>query len=195
MEKVSVITAIFTLFTVCTTSQQIEEQKRTSKNYVTEEANALNVPQEVFYYVSTESEVGFLENLHPSLIAFVKGNMSTSIDKIEGRNNEEGVVALGSSSCTVSMVTEELIEEYLENEKTYSGLVIKSITNQQPFEFSENQIVSVVLYSSKLKAFMDPYLNPVKKLKDDKNIPYIIVTMDIDNLSDIPDIFQNSVFD
>mgnify|MGYP003629844071 FL=1 len=42
---------------------------------------------------------------------------------------------------------------------------------------------------------MDQYLAPLKKLKEEENIPYIILTMDLEEIKGLPDLYQNSVFE
>ncbi|MEX0996277.1 MAG: hypothetical protein WDZ45_04450 [Flavobacteriaceae bacterium] len=162
--------------------------------YIEEESKALSVPAESFFYVSVSSKEKFIENMQPALIAFVKGNLSTSIDEIEGHDEQNGVVNL-NSSCSVQQLSKEHILNHLNDKKSYEGIVIKNIRDQKPITFNEDQIVALVLYSSKLRPFMDQYLAPLKKLKEEENIPYIILTMDLEDIKGLPDLYQNSVFE
>ncbi len=162
-------------------------------NYIEKESKALNVPEESFFYVTNLSAENFTANMQPALIAFVNGNLSTSIDEVEGHDEQNGVVNL-NTSCSVQQLTKEHIIKHLNNKKSYEGLLVKNIKNQKTFTFDENQIVAVVLYSSQLRPFMDQFLTPLKKLKEEENIPYIILTMDLEEIKDLPDLYQNSVF-
>jgi hypothetical protein len=162
-------------------------------DYIEKESKALNVTEESFFYVSNQSTENFTVNMQPALIAFVKGNLSTSIDEVEGHDDQNGVVNL-NSSCSVQQLTKEHIIKHLNNKKSYEGLVVKNIKNQKTFTFDENQIVAVVLYSLQLRPFMDQFLTPLKKLKEEENIPYIILTMDLEEIKDLPDLYQNSIF-
>lgn len=172
----------------------INAQETNYLKYIENESKALSVPVESFFYVSATSTEKFIENMQPALIAFVKGDLSTSIDEIEGHDDQEGVVNL-NSSCSVQQLTKEHIIKHLNDKKSYEGIVVKNIQDQKTFTFNEDQIVAVVLYSSKLRPFMDQYLAPLKKLKEEENIPYIILTMDLEEIKGLPDLYQNSVFE
>tara|TARA_R110000850_G_scaffold254614_1_gene380216 strand:+ start:107567 stop:107938 length:372 start_codon:yes stop_codon:yes gene_type:complete len=113
-------------------------------NYIENESKALSVPVESFFYVSDSSTEKFIENMQPALIAFVKGDLSTSIDEIEGHDDQEGVVNL-NSSCSVQQLTKDHIVKHLNDKKSYEGIVVKNIQDQKTFTFNEDQIVAVVL--------------------------------------------------
>lgn len=162
-------------------------------DYIEKESKALNVPEESFFYVSNLSTENFTANMQPALISFIKGSLSTSIDEVEGHDEQNGVVNL-NSSCSVQQLTKEHIVEHLNNNKTYEGLIIKNIKNQKAFTFEENQIVAVVLYSSQLRPFMDQFLAPLKRLKEEEDIPYLILTMDLEAIKGLPDLYEQSVF-
>lgn len=189
MKKRNLILSFVSFVILTTVSAQ-----STYLSYIEDESKALGIPEESFFYVSDASTENFIENMQPALIAFVKGNLSTSIDEIEGHDDLEGMVNL-NSSCSVQQLTKNHIIKHLNNKKSYEGIIIKNIQNQKSFIFNEDQIVAVVLYSSKLRPFMNQYLAPLKKLKEEENIPYIILTMDLEEIKGLPDLYQNSVFE
>lgn len=173
-------------------SQENNEIKPSFINYLNEESEAIEVNADLFYYVSAESSEDFLQHMQSSLIAFVKGNQSTSIDEIELEDGENDKTNL-TSSCAVQELALEHIEKHLNNQKTYNGLVIKNLFDQKPLNFSDEQVYAVVLYSSKLRGFMEPYLQPLRKLKEQDNIPFVIVTMDTDKLDGLPDAYKEPI--
>lgn len=162
-------------------------------DYIEKESKALNVPEESFFYVSNLSTENFTANMQPALISFIKGSLSTSIDEVEGHDEQNGIVNL-NSSCSVQHLSKEHIIKHLNNKKNYEGLIIKNIKSQKAFTFDENNIVALVLYSSQLRPFMDQFLAPLKKLEKEEGIPYLILTMDLEAIKGLPDLYEQSVF-
>ncbi|MGO3812521.1 hypothetical protein [Mesonia sp.] len=169
------------------------EKMPSSEVYLDSLSKATEIDKKHFYYVSTESDSTFLKNIQASIVSFVKGNQSTSIDKIMVENENGATVPLNTCGAD-RFITKEEVEDFLKKEKTYEGLVLKSIKTRENYTFPEDEIVSFVLYSKKVGAFMQPELNRVKDLKEKYNINFIIVSMDLEELHNIPDIWDNAIF-
>lgn len=175
-------------------SIKFKKEKTGTEKYLETVNENLGIPEETLFYVSSESSEDFLDHLRPSLIAFVKGNQSTSIDDITGKDKNGNPVPVNSCDFTEAEVNKQYIEKFFDTDKSYQGIVLKNIKSKQQFSFPKDQIVAVVLYSKKLNPQIDPYVSYLKKLKKEEGIPYIFVTMDLEDLKDIPDIWQNTIF-
>ena len=107
----------------------------TSQDYVKKNAEYLQIPKASFHYVSKESSANFIDNMQPSLISFVKGNTSTSIDEIMVDENGNGNLKPLNSCSNFDFITAEDIKKYLNNNKSYEDLVLKSIEDKSTYSF------------------------------------------------------------
>lgn len=175
-------------------SIKFNKEKTGLEKYLETVSENVGIPEKTLFYVSSESSKNFLDHLRPSIIAFVKGNQSTSIDRITGEDKNGNPVPVNSCDLTETDIDKSYIEKFLNTDKSYKGIVLKNIKSKKKFSFPKDQIVAVVLYSKKLNYQIDPYVSYLKKLKKEDGIPYIFVTMDLEDLKDIPDIWQNTIF-
>ncbi|MGM0634584.1 MAG: hypothetical protein ACQESK_00860 [Bacteroidota bacterium] len=157
--------------------------------YLNEEASETDVDKNQFYYVAKASDSTFLDNIQPSLIAFVKGEKSVSIDELEGKD-VSGKSQL-NNSCGIDALTKEMIDEHLNEEKTYEGLVIKRIEDQASFAFEEDKIIGVMMYSKKIRYAAAPYLEKLAELKEKHGIDFILLTVDTEEMQTLSDSYQN----
>ncbi|MDO5577188.1 MAG: hypothetical protein Q4F84_08920, partial [Fibrobacter sp.] len=144
------------------------------------------------YYVSKKSDPAFLKKIHPSIIAFVKGEKTTTIDNLE-LPEDKNVKGL-NSSCGVDDITKSIIEYNLKNYPNidYNSVVLKNLETKEVFIFPKDQIISVMMYSKQMGTFANQYINTLKRIKKEFGIDYIIITMDGQDLNDIEDILYDS---
>ncbi len=184
-----VISLIFLLNITYLNGQESNESLENHLSYLNDEASELGLEKKQFYYVSKATDSTSLQNIQPSLIAFVKGNMSVSIDELEGKE-VSGTTQL-NSSCGIESLTKAMIDENLSHEKSYKGLVIKRIEDQESFAFEEDKIIGVMLYSKKIRYFAAPYLKKLSDLKENHGIDFILLTIDAEEMKSLSDSYQN----
>lgn len=157
--------------------------------YIEEESKEIGVDQDLFYYVTKASDSGFMENIRASLFSFVKNNNSTPIDDM--KLLKDGDELDFNSSCSVSEVTHELVLKNLNSDKTYNGLNLRHIQNQQKFKFPKDTLVGVIFYSKQLRYLIKPYLDKAKALREEHDLHFILVSLDTDKVKSIEDSYQN----
>jgi hypothetical protein len=126
------------------------------------------------------------------VITFIKGKKTAVIDSLKIPDNKD-VNGL-NSSCGLDDITNDVIEYNLKKEPNidYSVLVLKNLENGRTFQFPEDKTVSVMLYTRKMWIFAKQYINTLKRLKENFGIDYILISMDGQDLKDIPDINANA---
>ncbi len=196
MKKISILLMLLMLSILSSSciSIKIDKKKEKSEEYLEDVTKKLDVSEETFYYVSSESSPNFIENLQPSLISFVQGEESTSIDKIEVENKTGDSVSLNTCHVSETQITRKYIQTFMKSNKDYKGLIIKDIKSRTQFNDLEKKLYAIVLYSNKIDNQIKPYISFLKKLKNEENIPYIFISMDLENLENIPDIWENTIF-
>jgi uncharacterized membrane protein len=71
-------------------------------------------------------------------------------------------------------------------------MVLKNLSSGNVHGFTKDNVVSIILFSSKMSFMIKPYISKAKKLFENKGIEYILVTMDNEDLKDVKDIYANS---
>lgn len=158
-------------------------------SYVNEESSEINVDSSKFYYITNKSDSVFFKNMKRSLISFVKGDRSVSIDELND-SKPDGEIQL-NNSCGIKALNLEMIENNLNKIKNYKGIEIKSIKNKNEFNIKNNKITAVMLYSKKLRYLVGPYLKKLNELKEEYGIDYILITLDTTLIDSLPDSYKN----
>jgi len=164
-----------------------------SEDYLNKVSDKQNVKKSKFYYVSKASKPDFINNMEASLISFTKNKQSTSIDKILVKDENGNEIPLNTCDNFTAIDNSD-IENFLSNEKTYEGIVLKSIESQKLYDFPKNKTTTIILYTKKMDGLQDKYINLAKHLYKEENIDYIFISMDLENLKNIPDIWEETIF-
>lgn len=193
--KVIVLLSLFCLINYTTIKGQNSKSTENSSmvsNYLAEVSKLSEFSGNEIYYVSTKSDSDFLKKLQPSIITFVKGRKTTTIDNLQLPHNPN--VKSLNSSCGVDDITKNVIEYNLKENPNidYNSMVLKNLKSKNIFVFPKDQIVSVMLYSKNMGVFSKQYVDTLKRIKKEYNIDYIIITMDGQELKSIDDIYYDS---
>jgi len=157
--------------------------------YLNEESTETNVNADKFYYVTSKSDSVFFKDIKRSLITFVKGNKSVSIDELNG-SDSNGTIQL-NNSCGIKDLSLEMINNNLNDIKGYKGIDIKRIKDQKPFNINRNEITGIMLYSKKLRYLVEPYLKKLNEFKEKYGVDYILITLDTTLINSLPDSYEN----
>jgi len=157
--------------------------------YLNEESSETNVNADKFYYVTSKSDSVFFKDIKRSLITFVKGNKSVSIDELNG-SDSNGTIQL-NNSCGIKDLSLEMINNNLNDIKGYKGIDIKRVKDQKPFNINRNEITGIMLYSKKLRYLVEPYLKKLNELKEKYGVDYILITLDTTLINSLPDSYEN----
>ncbi|MBS1549050.1 MAG: hypothetical protein JSS94_04170 [Bacteroidetes bacterium] len=193
--KVIVLFSLFCLINYSTIKGQNNKSTENSSkvsNYLAEVSKLSKISGNEIYYVSTKSDSDFLKKLQPSIITFVKGRKTTTIDNLQLPHNPN--VKNLNSSCGVDDITKNVIEYNLKEDPNidYNSVVLKNLKSKNTFVFPKDQIVSVMLYSKNMGVFSKQYVDTLKRIKKEYNIDFIILTMDGQELKSIDDIYYDS---
>lgn len=186
------LTLLFLFFSfILVSSQNLGFSKETSK-YLNKVSKSSKVDKDKFFYITSKTDTAFKNHILPSIITFVKGKKTAVIDSLKIPDNKE-VNGL-NSSCGLDDVTNDVIEYNLKEKPNidYSVLVLRNLENGRTFQFSADKTVSVMLYTRKMWIFAKQYINTLKRLKENFGIDYILISMDGQDLKDIPDIYANA---
>ncbi|PZW41740.1 hypothetical protein LX95_01423 [Mesonia algae] len=197
MKRIFYIT-IFMLVTSCIkisfeTKNNASEKLLPSEAYLNKVSDTQKAKKSKFYYVSKASSPDFINNMEASLISFTKNKQSTSIDKILVKDENGNEIPLNTCDNFTAIDNSD-IENFLSNEKTYEGIVLKSIESQKLYDFPKNKTTTIILYTKKMDGLQDKYINLAKHLYKEENIDYIFISMDLENLKNIPDIWEETIF-
>lgn len=180
---------IILIIIICHCSFCIAQDNDKHLIYLNEESSETNVNADKFYYVTSKSDSVFFKDIKRSLITFVKGNKSVSIDELNG-SDSNGTIQL-NNSCGIKDLNLEMIKNNLNDIKGYKGLDIKRIKDQKPFDINRNEITGIMLYSKKLRYLVEPYLKKLNGLKEKYGIDYILITLDTTLIDSLPDSYEN----
>lgn len=186
------LTLLFLFFSfILVSSQNLGFSKETSK-YLNKVSKSSKVDKDKFFYITSKTDTAFKNHILPSVITFVKGKKTAVIDSLKIPDNKE-VNGL-NSSCGLDDITNDVIEYNLKEEPNidYSVLVLRNLENGRTFQFPADKTVSVMLYTRKMWIFAKQYINTLKRLKENFGIDYILISMDGQDLKDIPDIYANA---
>lgn len=175
------------------TKNNASEELLPSGAYLNKVSDTQKVKKSKFYYVSKASSPDFINNMEASLISFTKNKQSTSIDKILVKDENGNEVPLNTCDNFTAIDNSD-IENFLSNEKTYKGMVLKSIESQEIYDFPKNKTTTIILYTTKMDGLQDKYINLAKHLYKEENIDYIFISMDLENLKNIPDVWEETIF-
>lgn len=180
---------IILIIIICHCSFCIAQDNDKHLIYLNEESSETNINADKFYYVTSKSDSVFFKDIKRSLITFVKGNKSVSIDELNG-SDSNGTIQL-NNSCGIKDLNLEMIKNNLNDIKGYKGLDIKRIKDQKPFDINRNEITGIMLYSKKLRYLVEPYLKKLNGLKEKYGIDYILITLDTTLIDSLPDSYEN----
>lgn len=196
MKNKLILLFTLSLFLGCgVTKSKKKDNKNNSKtvlNYLDKTAELMDVPKSEFYYASTKSDSNFVKKMQPSILTFIKGNRSATVDSLQLPENRN-IKGL-NSSCGVKDITKKIIQYNLKKHKSvdYGSIVMKNMQSHKMYDFPKDKIVSLLLYTNKMGILAKQYFDTVKRLKKDYGIDYLILTMDGQELKDIDDIYYDS---
>lgn len=196
IKRILIFTIVIPFLISCGASKSLNNQKaqnsKTVANYLKETSELTKVQANKFYYVSTQSDSNFLKKIQPSILTFIKGDETATIDSLQLPQNKN-VTGL-NSSCGVNDVTKKIIEYNLKKSPKidYHSMVLKSLKDYKIYNFPKDKIISLLLYSKKMGPFANQYIDAVKRLKKEYGIDFIIVMMDGQELKEIKDIYYDS---
>lgn len=168
-----------------------QDSSSQKSDYMESVVNKFHIDSSKIYYVTDKSAKEFITNMQSSILAFVKGNQSTSVDAIKVKSDTGEDVSLNSCNADKT-VSNTLIESFLTTEKNYKGLVLKNLKTGNLYSLPKDRTIAVLLFSKKMGSFVEPYIFRSKTLQEKENIDYIIITMDEEDLNEIKNIFKNS---
>ncbi|WP_430613398.1 hypothetical protein [Flavobacterium sp. JP2137] len=176
-----VLKIIIFLFPIILFGQGMEI-KDTPKEYVDHIVNIWEVDSSKIVYISKETSLFKLASVfHESVLAFVAGNLSTSAEILDGRRKwNKKVCGLALNNLDI-----ENVKKHLRKGHDYSKIRFKRVADGTEFNFNNENMTTVLIYSKKLDYVIGDYFKVLKGFSD-KGMDYVIITMDNEILSQIP---------
>ncbi|WP_413514140.1 hypothetical protein [Myroides odoratus] len=158
------------------------EIKDTPKEYIDHIVNIWEVDSNKIIYISNETSLFKLaSNFHESVLSFVEGKLSTSAEILDGRRKwNKKVCGLALNNLDI-----ENVRKHLRKGNDYTKIHLKRIVDDTEFNFKNDSMTTVLVYSKKLDYVINDYFKVLKEFSD-KGMDYVIITMDNEILSQIP---------
>lgn len=176
---------ILLLFPVTMLAQDIEI-KDTPQEYIEHVAKTWSVNKENIVYVTNKTTLTDLASvIHTSLLSFVKGELSTAAEILDGRRT----IDPAACGLPVNNLDIENVKKHLKTGNDYRKIHFKRVKDNSDFKFSD-KLTSVLLYSKKLDYFLGDYFKVMKEFSK-KDADYIIIVFDNEVSTQIPGALKN----
>lgn len=161
--------------------------KDTPEEYVNHIVKVWEVDKDKIVYVSAETSLLKLASiLHSSVLSFVKGELSTSAEILDGRRE------IDKDACGLTLNNLELdnVKQHLKKGNDYTKVRLKRLTDNADFNFNNDRITTVLIYSKKMDYVINDYFKVLKEFSK-QGTDYVIITFDDEITRQIPGALNN----